>query len=152
MSFLLIRNDSTYYPQGSTHVKYCLTLLFSPTLTVELCLPLQHLLTNTHHLPHGHRSTPRHRGWPSQVVAQMHRLIQKGPRTLIATVIDTSFCQDGIRLVHDPTGCGQRLWCACGTVVPNMRILVRQMGPAATNRGYVFDGMAPALSSRVSLT
>jgi hypothetical protein len=92
---------------------------------------------------------PRTQNKAAQLVAQMHRLIQKGPRTLVATVIDTSFqASMGYVLATTQLGVVQVYAVPYGTVVPQMRLFVRQVGPAATNRHFVFDGFAPALSAR----
>jgi hypothetical protein len=85
----------------------------------------------------------------ADVVQQLHRLMQKGPRSLVATVIDTSFQPSmGYVLCTTQLGVVPVYGVPYGSVVPQMRLFTRQLGPAATNRGYVFDGFAPAMSVR----
>ena len=92
---------------------------------------------------------PRTQKKAADVVAGLHRLIAKGPRSLVATVIDTSFQPSmGYVLCSTQLGVVPVYGIPYGTVVPQMRLFVRQLGPAATNRGYVFDGFAPSVSVR----
>ena len=73
--------------------------------------------------------------------------MSRGPRTLVATVVDTSFhLSQGYVTATTELGLVRVSSVPYGTVVPQMRILVRQAGPHRTNRDYIFDGYAPALS------
>lgn len=91
---------------------------------------------------------PRARQSAATVVSHLHEMSKKGPRTLIGTVVDTNFhVSQGYVTVTTQLGIVTVLGVPYGTVVPGMRVFVRQMGGAATNRAYVFDGMAPNLST-----
>lgn len=82
------------------------------------------------------------------MMGNIHQLTKKGPRTLVATVVDTAFhLKQGYVTATTELGVVNVFSVPYGTVVPQMRILVRQMGGHATNRAYVFDGYAPNLSS-----
>lgn len=90
---------------------------------------------------------PKARRKAVEVVGHIHSLIKKGPRTMVGTVADTSFhVQQGYVTVTTQVGIVNVYGVPYGSVVNGMRILCRQMGGAATNRAFVFDGMAPNLS------
>lgn len=66
----------------------------------------------------------------------------------MATVLDTSFhLTQGYVSCTTEMGLIRVYAVPYGQVVPQMAIFVRQSGPHATHRAYVFDGFAPALST-----
>lgn len=90
---------------------------------------------------------PRAQAKAAQVVTNIHELMKKTPRTLVATVVDTSFhASMGYVLATTELGIVRVYGVPVGSVVAQMRIYVRQLGPHSTNRTYIFDGQAPALS------
>jgi hypothetical protein len=74
--------------------------------------------------------------------------MNKGPRTLVATIVDTSFhVSQGYVLGTTQLGASVTIFgVPYGSVVPGMRVFCRQIGGKSTLRSFVFDGMAPNLS------
>lgn len=98
-----------------------------------------------HNYPHKY---PRAKQKAAAVVGHIHEMTKKGPRTMVGTVVDANYhVTQGYVTATTLLGIVQVVGVPYGTVVPGMRILVRQMGGAATNRAYVFDGHAPNLSA-----
>lgn len=82
------------------------------------------------------------------LATHMHTLVRRGPHTLVATVVDPSYqITQGYVLATTEQGIVRVYGVPYGSVCQNMRIYVRQQGGQATNRAYVYDGAAPALSS-----
>lgn len=91
---------------------------------------------------------PKARQRATELVRQLFELQRKGPRTLIAEVVDTSYhATQSYVTCTTQLGVVQVVGVPLGTVVPHMRIYARQMGGAASNRGFVFDGYAPGNSA-----
>lgn len=85
----------------------------------------------------------------AQVASHIHEMMKRGPRSLLATVIDTSYhATMGYVSATTQLGVVQVHGVPYGSVVPQMRIFVRQIGPHSTTRQFLFDGYAPALSRR----
>ena len=92
---------------------------------------------------------PRAQRKAAQVAAHVHTIIRKSPRTLIATVADTSFqVTMGYVTCTTEQGVVSVYGVPYGACVAGMRLYARQQGPQGTNRAFVFDGFAPALSAR----
>lgn len=90
---------------------------------------------------------PRAQARAATLAGTLHELVSKGPRTLVATVVDTSFhVSAGYVTATTELGLVRVVGVPYGTVVPQMRILVRLAGPHRTTRSYVFDGYAPTPS------
>jgi hypothetical protein len=91
---------------------------------------------------------PKARRKAVEVAGHIHRLVKNGPRTVVGTVVDTSF-HTSAGYVSCTTQLGSIVnvfGVPYGSVVNGMRIFCRQIGGAATNRSYVYDGAAPNLS------
>jgi hypothetical protein len=85
------------------------------------------------------------------LVNDLHQMTKKGPRTMVATVVDTSFhTTQGYVLATTELGIVPVYGVPIGTVVPQMRILARQQGGQSTARAFVFDSYAPTTSSQNS--
>lgn len=79
----------------------------------------------------------------SQVAQSILDLTKKGPRTLVATIVDTSFhVTQGYTTCTTELGIVPVYGIPYGSVVAGMRVYCRQMGGQATNRAFVFDGFA----------
>lgn len=90
---------------------------------------------------------PKARRKAVEVADHIHSLVKSGPRTMVGTVVDASFhTSQGYVVVTTQIGIVNVYGVPYGSVVNGMRILCRQMGGAATNRAFVFDGAAPNLS------
>lgn len=90
---------------------------------------------------------PKSKRKASDVASQMVELMKKGPRTMVATVVDMSFhASQGYIVANTELGVVNVYGVPYGSVVPGMRIFCRQMGGQSTLRAFVFDGMAPNLS------
>ena len=91
---------------------------------------------------------PNARKKASEVAQHVVNVTRKGPRSMPAVITDTTYHLTW-GYVSAQTGLGhvQVTSVPHGTVVPGMRIMVRQIGGQATNRGYVFDGYAPNVSA-----
>lgn len=84
----------------------------------------------------------------TEVVQNLVSLIQKGPRTLVGTIADISFhASMGYVLCQAQSGVVQVYGVPTGSVIAGMRIFYRQMGGMSTNKQFVYDGPASALSS-----
>ncbi len=91
---------------------------------------------------------PRAQRSASRLADAMHGMMKKGPRSLVGTVVDASFqVTAGFVLCTTQLGVVKVYGVPYGSVVPQMRLFVRQAGPHGTNKQFVFDGYAPALSS-----
>lgn len=91
---------------------------------------------------------PRAQRSASRLADSIHGMIKKGPRSLIGTVVDTSFhVTAGYVYCTTQLGLVKVYSVPYGSVVPQMRLFVRQAGPHGSNKQFVFDGYAPALSS-----
>lgn len=67
---------------------------------------------------------------------------------MVGQVVDTNYhITQGYATVTTQLGVVNVYGIPYGSVVPGMRVLCRQMGGAATNRAFVFDGHAPNLSA-----
>lgn len=85
----------------------------------------------------------------SGMASRLHTMMQRSSRSLVATVVDTSFhTTQGYVLCTTEQGLCHVYSVPYGTVVPQMRIYARIQGGSATNRAYLFDGYAPTLSSQ----
>jgi len=94
---------------------------------------------------------PKSMAMAAGVAQALHTVMKKGPRTLIATVVSTAFhMTQGYVTATTENGVIQVYGVPMGTVVPQMRIMVRQQGGQATNRAYIFDAYAPVLASLAS--
>lgn len=92
---------------------------------------------------------PKATAQAAQLVNAFSDMVKKGPRTMVATIVDTSFhTTQGYVLVTTELGIVPVYGVPIGTVVPQMRLLVRQQGGKSTVRTFVFDGYAPVLSSQ----
>lgn len=79
----------------------------------------------------------------THLAQSFHNLTKKGPRTLVATIVDTSFhVTQGYVTCTTELGIVPVYSIPYGSCVPGMRVYCRQMGGAATNRAFVFDGFA----------
>jgi hypothetical protein len=79
---------------------------------------------------------------------QIHQMTKKGPRSLIGTVVDASYhVTMGYVYCTTELGYVNVYGVPFGSVVPQMRIYVRQQGAQSSNRAFVFDGYAPSVSS-----
>lgn len=84
----------------------------------------------------------------NEVVQKVFRLMQKGPKTLAATVVDTSYhLSQGYVLGQMESSVVRIYGVPYGSVVNQMRVLCHQIGASATNRAYVFDSYAPNISA-----
>ncbi len=85
----------------------------------------------------------------AQVAAGIHGIVRKSPRSLVATVIDTTYqVTQGYVLCTTQHGIVKVYAVPYGSVVPQMRLFARQAGPMSNTRDFVFDGMAPGISVR----
>ena len=95
---------------------------------------------------------PRAKRKASEMMQHIFQLQKKGPRTMVGQVVDSTFhTTQGYVTATTQLGVVSVYGIPYGTVVPGMRVFVRQMGGAATNRAFVFDGHAPNLSALGSL-
>jgi hypothetical protein len=75
-------------------------------------------------------------------------LMQKGSRTILGTVADTTFhLTQGYVTATTQLGVVQVSGVPLGTVLSGMRVYCRRMGTTATNQHYIFDGYASTISS-----
>lgn len=92
---------------------------------------------------------PKAQAQAARFVQSLQEMMKKGPRSLVATVVDTSFhATQGYVLATTEMGIVHVSAVPIGSVVPQMRIYVRQQGSQGTNRRFLFDGYAPTLSSQ----
>lgn len=83
----------------------------------------------------------------SQLMGHLQALSKKGPRTLVGTVVDTSFhLSQGYVTATTQLGIVSVYSVPYGQVVPQMRIYCRQIGGTSSTRSFVFDGFAPNIS------
>ena len=86
---------------------------------------------------------PKARQKAKELMASMHELNKKGPRTLIATIVDVTFhLTQGYCTCTTELGIIRVYGIPYGSVVANMRVYARQMGGHATTRDHIFDGFA----------
>lgn len=91
---------------------------------------------------------PKARASASRLVQHLVDMQRKGPRSMPATVVDTSFhVSAGYVLATTQRGIVQVFSVPYGQVVPQMRIFVRQIGTTSTTQAYIFDGFAPNISA-----
>ncbi|MFL5628424.1 MAG: hypothetical protein ACJ788_22825 [Ktedonobacteraceae bacterium] len=91
---------------------------------------------------------PKARASASRLVQHLVDMQRKGPRSIPATIVDTSFhVSAGYVLATTQRGIVQVFSVPYGSVVPQMRIFVRQIGATSTNQAYIFDGFAPNISA-----
>lgn len=75
-------------------------------------------------------------------------LMQKGSRTILGTVVDTTFhLTQGYVTCTTQLGVVQVSGIPLGTVIPGMRVYCRRLGTMSSNRNYIFDGYAATISS-----
>lgn len=91
---------------------------------------------------------PKARKKASDVANQIEQLMNNGPRTLVATIVDVSFhTSQGYVVGTTQIGAFVNiLGVPYGSVVPGMRVFCRQIGGKSTLRSFVYDGMAPNIS------
>lgn len=76
------------------------------------------------------------------------KAMQKGPQSQIAEIVDTSFhASQGYVICTTNHAIVRVVGVPYGSVVPHMRIFVRQLGSYKTNQSYIFDGFAPNVST-----
>lgn len=91
---------------------------------------------------------PKTRNAASRVVKGLIDLQSRGPRTIVGTVVDTTFhISQGYVLCTTQNGVVQVYGAPYGKIVPGMRLFIRQLGSIATNRSFIYDGEARALST-----
>lgn len=82
-----------------------------------------------------------------QALNAIHTLTKKGPRTLVGTVVDASYhAGQGYVSVTTEMGVVKVFGAPYGSLLPQMRILCRQMNAVNSVQSFVFDGFAPNLS------
>jgi hypothetical protein len=91
---------------------------------------------------------PKARKKAADVANQIEHLMSKGPRTLVATVADTSYhTTQGYIVGTTQLGSSVNIYgVPYGTVVNGMRVFCRQIGGKSTLRSFIFDGYAVNLS------
>jgi len=83
----------------------------------------------------------------ASLMGHLQALSKKGPRTLVGTVVDTSFhLSQGYVTATTQLGIVSVYSVPYGQVVPQMRIYCRQIGGTSSTRSFVFDGFAPNIS------
>lgn len=84
----------------------------------------------------------------NESVQHILALMQKGPRTMIGTIADTTFHPSmGYVTCQTQIGVVQVYGVPQGSMIAGMRIYCRQMGGVGTTRNFVYDGPALTLSS-----
>lgn len=79
-----------------------------------------------------------------QLVAGIHEVIKRGPRSLVAQVADSRYhVSQGYCTCSTEQGVVPVYGIPYGSVIAGMRIFCRQIGGHRTNRAFVFDGYAP---------
>lgn len=90
---------------------------------------------------------PKTRRKAAEMLLSFHELSKKGPRTLVGTIVDTTFhISQGYVTCTTELGVIPVYGIPYGTVTNQMRVFCRQMGGHASNRSFVFDGYAPNIS------
>lgn len=90
---------------------------------------------------------PKAQAAAKNAVNAMFRLVQKGPRSQPAQVVDASFHLSQGSVLATTNGTIVRVYgVPYGTVVNGMRLFIRPIGSLVTNQAYIFDGYAPNLS------
>lgn len=101
--------------------------------------------------PPFHQSPQRYnksRQKAAEATHAMVSLMQKGSRTILGTVADTSFhLTQGYVTCTTQLGVVQVAGIPLGTVLPGMRVYCRRLGTMSSNRSYIFDGYAATISS-----
>src|ERR1700738_1155175 len=101
--------------------------------------------------PPFHNSPQRYnqtRQMASQVTQSLVSFMAKGPRTLVATVVDTSFhLTKQYVTATTQLGVVSVVGVPLGTVIPGMRLYCRQVGGMSGAKSFVFDGYASSVAS-----